>query len=40
MDPNRPDRNQILSEERHKNLVWIKFKESFDASDLSADLIA
>lgn len=40
MDPERPDRSQIESEEKHKSLVWIKFADDFDASDVSADTIA
>ena len=40
MDPERPDRSQIESEEKHKSLVWIKFSDDFDASDVSADTIA
>ena len=40
MDPNRPDRNQQESELTFKNLVWVKFWDDFDASDISADTIA
>ena len=40
MNPSKPDQSALESVERHKNIVWIKFKEEFNCSVLSAQTIA
>lgn len=40
LDPERPDPNMKAAENRLSRLVWIKFKETFDTADVSAETIA
>lgn len=40
LDPDRPDHNMMAAEKRLSRLVWIKFKKTFDTSDVSAETIA
>jgi len=40
MDPNKPDKGLDLVAQKHADVVWIQFKDSFDADDISAETLA
>jgi len=40
LDPSKKNQAQIQSEARHKDIAWIKFREDFDVSEMSASTIA
>lgn len=40
LDPEKPDKASIQAAEKHSDIVWLKFRDDFDADDLSAETIS
>jgi len=40
MNPEKPDKGALTIETKQKEVVWLKFEDSYDVSSLSAETIA